>query len=133
MPAKFKEPKIVNYIKVNRLEWAWHLVRTNNNRTLKKVFNTKPDGVRRDERPKLRWEYGVDQDMRILEVKNWKNSMEWPTDATMCSEFIFSASPLYMFRAVHTAIIRSTGLTVSTVIGTIIAVIDRIEIKYVHH
>ena len=43
----------------------------------------------------------------------------------------FSASPLYMFRAVHTPIIRSTGLTVSTVIGTIIAVIDRIEIKYV--
>ena len=32
----------------------------------------------------------------------------------------FSASPLYMFRAVHTPIIRSTGLTVSTVIGTII-------------
>ena len=32
----------------------------------------------------------------------------------------FSASPLYMFRAVHTPIIRSTGLTVSTVIDTII-------------
>ena len=32
----------------------------------------------------------------------------------------FYASPLYMFRAVHTPIIRSTGLTVSTVIGTII-------------
>ena len=49
----------------------------------------------------------------------------------MCSEIYFSASPLYMFRAVHTPIIRSTGLTVSTVIGTIIAVIARIEIKYV--
>ena len=43
----------------------------NNNRTLKKIFNTKPDGVRRVGRPKLRWEGGVDQDMRILEVKNW--------------------------------------------------------------
>ena len=41
----------------------------NNDRTLKK-FNTKPDGVRRVGRPKLRWEVGVDQDMRILEVKN---------------------------------------------------------------
>ena len=49
-----------------------------------------------------------------------KYSMEWPTDATMCSVIYFSASPLYMFRAVHTPIIRNTGLTVSTVIGTII-------------
>jgi len=39
---------------------------------LKKIFNTKPDGVRRIGRPKLRWEDGVDQDKRILEVKNWK-------------------------------------------------------------
>jgi len=44
----------------------------NNDRTLKKVFNTKPDGVRRVVRLKLRWEDGVDPDMRILEVKNWK-------------------------------------------------------------
>jgi hypothetical protein len=38
----------------------------------KKTFNTKPDGVRRVGRPKLRWENGVDQDMRILKVKKWK-------------------------------------------------------------
>ena len=44
----------------------------NDNRTLKKIFNTKPDGVRRDGRPKLRWKDGVDEDMRISEVRNWK-------------------------------------------------------------
>jgi hypothetical protein len=44
----------------------------NNDRTVKKIFNTKPDGVRRVGRPKLRWEDGVGQDMRILEIKNWK-------------------------------------------------------------
>ena len=53
----------------------------NNNRTLKKIFNTKPDGVRSIGRPKLRWEHGVDQDIRILGVKNWKkvtlNRGEW--------------------------------------------------------
>jgi hypothetical protein len=38
----------------------------------KKIFNTKPDGVRRDGRPKLLCEDGADQDMRILEVKSWK-------------------------------------------------------------
>ena len=43
-----------------------------NDKTLNKIFNTKPDGVRRVGRPKLRWKDGVDQDMRILEVKNRK-------------------------------------------------------------
>jgi hypothetical protein len=43
----------------------------NDNRTLKKI-NTKLDGVRRVGRPKMWWEDGVDQDRRILEVKNWK-------------------------------------------------------------
>jgi hypothetical protein len=38
----------------------------------KKIFNPKLDGVRRVGRPKMRWKDGVDQDMRILEVKNWK-------------------------------------------------------------
>jgi len=44
----------------------------NNDRILKKIFNTKPGGVRSVGRPKLQWEDGVDQDMRILGVKNWK-------------------------------------------------------------
>jgi len=59
-------------MKVNRLAKAGHLMRMNNDRILKKIFNTKPDGVRRVGRPKLQWEDGVDQDMRVLEVKNWK-------------------------------------------------------------
>jgi hypothetical protein len=44
----------------------------NNDRTIKKIFNTKPDGVRSVGRPILRWEDGVDQDIRILGGKNWK-------------------------------------------------------------
>jgi len=47
-------------------------MRTNNDRVLKKIFKTKPDGARRAGRQRLRWEDGVDQDMRILEVKNWE-------------------------------------------------------------
>jgi hypothetical protein len=71
----------VNCIKVKRLTWAGHLVRMKDDRTLKKIFNTKPDGARSVGRPKLRWEDGGDQDMRILGVKNWKkvalNRDEW--------------------------------------------------------
>jgi len=37
-------------------------------------LNTKPDGTRSVERPKLRWEDGVAQDTQILEVKRWKNA-----------------------------------------------------------
>jgi hypothetical protein len=44
----------------------------NSDRTVNKIFKTTPGGVRRDGRPKLGWEDGVDQGMRILEVKTWK-------------------------------------------------------------
>jgi hypothetical protein len=53
----------------------------NDNKTLKKIFNTKPDGARSVGRPKMRREDGVVQDMRILAVKNWRkvtiNRDEW--------------------------------------------------------
>jgi hypothetical protein len=58
----FKEPNFVIYIKVKRLAWAGHLVRMDNDITIKKIFNTKPDGVRSVGRPKLRWEDGADQE-----------------------------------------------------------------------
>ena len=47
-------------------------MRVNDNRTVKIILNTKLDGVRRVGRHKMRWEHGVDRDMRILDVKNWK-------------------------------------------------------------
>jgi hypothetical protein len=68
----FNESNFVNHIIVKRMAWAGHWMCMNNYRTIKKIFNTKPDGVRRVGRPKLRWEDGVEQDMRILEVRNWK-------------------------------------------------------------
>jgi hypothetical protein len=46
-------------------------MRMDNYRSIQKIINTKPDGVKRVGRP-LQWKDGVDQDMRILEVKNCK-------------------------------------------------------------
>jgi hypothetical protein len=63
---------IVNYIKAKRPAWAGHLIRMSNERTLKKILNTKPEGTRSVGRPKLRWEDGVVQDTRILGVNSWK-------------------------------------------------------------
>ena len=77
----FNEPNIVNYIKVKRLAWEGRLVRMKNDGTLNKIFNTKPDAAKSVGKPKLQWENGVDQDMRILGVKNWwkvaHNRDEW--------------------------------------------------------
>jgi hypothetical protein len=42
-------------------------------RTVKKVFNIKPIGIRKSGRPKLRWEDDVIQDIKTLGVKNWRN------------------------------------------------------------
>jgi hypothetical protein len=77
----FNEREIIGYIKAKRLEWAGHLIRTSENRTIKKVFNTKPEGNKKVGRPKLRWEECVRQDIRILSVKNLRsvalNREEW--------------------------------------------------------
>jgi len=70
----FNDSNIVNYIKTKRLAWAGHLIRMSNERTLKKIFNTKPEGTRSVGRPKLRWEDGVVQDMRVLGVNSWKKA-----------------------------------------------------------
>ena len=45
-----------------------------NERTLKKIFNTKPEATRSVGRPKLRWEDGVVQDMRVVGVNSWKKA-----------------------------------------------------------
>jgi hypothetical protein len=62
----------------------------NDNTTIKKIFNTKLNGVRRDGRPKMRWKDGVDQDLRILEVKNWK---KFALDRDKWAKFLNTFSP----------------------------------------
>jgi hypothetical protein len=58
------EPDMTKYIKINRLRRAGHIVRMENSRSVKKAFDARPEGTRKIERPKLRWEDGVIQDIR---------------------------------------------------------------------
>jgi hypothetical protein len=44
-----------------------------NNRTVKMVSDTRPEGTRKTGRPKLRLEDGVIQDIRALGMKNSRN------------------------------------------------------------
>ena len=77
----FNEPNSVDYIKVNRLAWqgtwcVWTVIGL-----LRKYSTPKPDGARSVGILELWGEDGVDQDMRILGIKNWKkvvlNRDEW--------------------------------------------------------
>jgi hypothetical protein len=58
------EPDIVKYIKIYRLGWTGHVIHMDNNRTVKKVFNNKPIGIRKVGMPKLRGEDYVIQDIK---------------------------------------------------------------------
>jgi hypothetical protein len=60
----FNEPDITKHIEINRLSRAGHIIRTENSRTDKQVFNTGPEGTREPGGPKLRREEGVILDIR---------------------------------------------------------------------
>jgi hypothetical protein len=47
-----RKPNILTTMQVRKLEWAGHLVRMSDNRTVKKVFLGKPDGRSKAGRPK---------------------------------------------------------------------------------
>ncbi|GFV43838.1 uncharacterized protein TNCV_1658831 [Trichonephila clavipes] len=59
-----KESDIVNYIKIPRIKWAGHVVRMDEDRTTKKVFNFQPIGTRRRGMTNTRW---IDD----LEISFW--------------------------------------------------------------
>ncbi|GFS78540.1 uncharacterized protein TNCV_3147791 [Trichonephila clavipes] len=68
----YKESDIVNFIKIQRTKWAGHVVRMNEDRTTKKVFNTQPIGTRRKDKPNLRWMDGLEKYLKFLRSKNWR-------------------------------------------------------------
>jgi hypothetical protein len=75
----FNEPDIVKCIKINGMGWAGHVICMDNNRTVKKVFKTKPIRIRKTGRPKLRWEDYVIQDFgseELEELSNGKGSWQ---------------------------------------------------------
>jgi hypothetical protein len=62
----FNEPVITKYIKINRLSWAGYIARKKN-RTVKKMFQSRPDGARKTGR---RGWCDPRQQGRTLGVKN---------------------------------------------------------------
>jgi hypothetical protein len=68
----YKSPDIVTEIKVRRLEWLGHVVRMEDTRIPKMVFNAKPKSRRGVGRPRLRWLNDVEANIKALGVKRWR-------------------------------------------------------------
>jgi hypothetical protein len=72
MQNMYKSPDIVTEIKVRRLEWLGHVIRMEDTRLPKMVFNAKPEGRRGVGRPRLRWLDDVEVDIKALGIKRWR-------------------------------------------------------------
>jgi hypothetical protein len=59
--------------KISRMKWARHVIRMNDEEPTKKLMLGKPDGTRRNGRPKLRWIDGLEKDLHNISIRNLKN------------------------------------------------------------
>jgi hypothetical protein len=67
--TKYKSQDIVTVIKIRRMEWIEHVIRMNETRSVKKIFEGKLEGRRGKGRPRLRWINDVEDDLRKFDVK----------------------------------------------------------------
>jgi hypothetical protein len=79
--TKYKSQDIITIIKIRRLELLGHVVRMDESRSVKKIFEGKLEGRRGRGRPRLRSINGVEDDLRKLGVKWWRTKaldrVEW--------------------------------------------------------
>jgi hypothetical protein len=77
----YGDSSVIGIVKSARLRWAGHVARMDDNEPPRKVLLGNPGGQRRRGRPKLRWEDGVEEDVRKLGCRNWRmaarNRDEW--------------------------------------------------------
>ena len=59
-------------IKIRRLEWIGHVIRMNETRCVKKIFEGKLEGRGGRGRHRLRWIDNVEDDLRKFGVKRWR-------------------------------------------------------------
>ncbi|GFX46841.1 reverse transcriptase domain-containing protein [Trichonephila clavipes] len=68
----YKEPQVTQVIRSNRLRWLGHIWRTpENNQTRAYTFKN-PMGSRTRGRPPTRWIDDIENDLKTLNIKNWK-------------------------------------------------------------
>jgi hypothetical protein len=67
-----KKKNIVRFIKSQRLRWLAHVIRMDTTRTVKKLSEWEPRSSRPVGRPRLRWLDQVEEDLKKMKVRNWK-------------------------------------------------------------
>ena len=76
----YKGTNIMSDIKTRRLEWLGHVVRMEDLRLPKKVWNAKLHRKQKISKPKLRWFYNIQTDVRTLGLKRWMHKSEERTE-----------------------------------------------------
>jgi len=67
-----KEQNIIGFIKKQRLNWLGHVERMAEDTNVQKIKRWKPMSKRPIGKPKTRWEGDVLEDIRSMNVHNWK-------------------------------------------------------------
>jgi hypothetical protein len=62
----YSSPDSIRQIKSRRMRWAGHVARIGEGRNVYRVLVGKPEGKRRLERPRRRWEDGIKMDLREI-------------------------------------------------------------------
>jgi hypothetical protein len=65
----YKDLDIVADIKKKALEGIGHVVRMDQGKAVKKIFESEPEGSRRRERPRLRWLEDIEKDLLVMKIK----------------------------------------------------------------
>jgi hypothetical protein len=68
-----KGQNIIGFIKKQRLKWLGHVERMTEDNNVKKIKRWKPMSKRPKGRPKLRWEDDVSEDIKGMNLRNWRN------------------------------------------------------------
>jgi hypothetical protein len=81
--ALYQELDIVAEIKKARLRWLGHVERMSDDRVIKKLYMSKPEGRRSVGRPKMRWLDDVEEDLRKMRISGWRGKAREETNRNL--------------------------------------------------
>ena len=67
---------IVRFIKSRRIAWLGHVMRMDDKRTPKRILQWKPIGTRTRGRSRKRWIAGIEEDLQIMGVRQWRKQCD---------------------------------------------------------
>jgi hypothetical protein len=76
LTALYQEVDIVAEIKKARLRWLGHVERMSEDRVIKKLYMSKPEGRRSVGRPEMRWLDDVEEDLRKMRIGGWRGKTQ---------------------------------------------------------